>query len=42
MKSLHSFSMELFCKGGSDEKGGQTDNNVKSDLEPTSHHLELP
>lgn len=36
------FSFRIILKGGSDEEGGQTDNTVESDLESTSHHLQLP
>lgn len=40
---LAPFSLRMiFLKGSGDEKGGQTDNSVESDLESTSHHLQLP
>lgn len=39
---LAQFSLRIILKGRSDEEGGQTDNSVESDLESTSHHLQLP
>lgn len=39
---LAPFSLRMILKGRSDEEGGQTDNSVESDLESTSHHLQLP
>lgn len=36
------FSFRIILKGRSDEEGGQADNTVESDLESTSHHLQLP
>lgn len=39
---LAPFSLRIILKGSSDEEGGQTDNSVESDLESTSHHLQLP
>lgn len=35
-------SLRMILKGRSDEEGGQTDKSVESDLESTSHHLQLP
>lgn len=39
---LAPLSLRIILKGSSDEEGGQTDNSVESDLESTSHHLQLP